>query len=89
MSAVQQQKPRAEIKGLTLVQREAMDLMSIEEAIMGLEPDVAHVYATTRGCAVRVVQRQGCPCIVTRDHRPFRHNVAVIDGVITEVLGRG
>lgn len=89
MSAVIERKPRAEIKGLTLEQREAMDLKSIDEAIIGLTPEVAHVYATTRGMAVRVAQREGCPCICTGDYRPFRHNVAVVDGVIVEVLGRG
>lgn len=89
MSAVIERKPRAEIKGLTLLQREAMDMKSVDEAILGLEPELANVYAATRGMSVRVVRRQGCPCIATRDYRPFRHNVAVVDGVIAEVLGRG
>lgn len=42
------------------------------------------------GLTFRVAMRQGCPAVITRDHKPTRLNVHVCkDGFVTEILGRG
>lgn len=61
-----------------------------ETWLVGLGIERATKLLGDRGMTLRVARRQGCECILTRDHRPFRWNVDVdAVGNITEVLGRG
>lgn len=83
------EKPKVEIPGLSFERRDQLDKLPLEEALIGLSPTVAHAYVGTRGNSVRVAIREGCECMITADHRPFRLNVATKNDLIIEYLGRG
>ena len=89
MTAETIEKPKTEIPGLSFERRDQLDAMPLEEALIGLNLTVANAYAGTRGNSVRVAIREGCECMITADHRPFRLNVATKNELIVEYLGRG
>ncbi|MEO1061926.1 MAG: hypothetical protein AAFZ07_10940 [Actinomycetota bacterium] len=49
----------------------------------------ADAWATERGLELRVVEVDGEPLAVTDDFREDRINVAIVDGVVTDVSGLG
>ena len=61
----------------------------IEALLMDQAEAAAEIICKDNGLRFRVVQRQGCPCIVTRDHVMTRMNVSITDGFVTHIHGRG
>jgi hypothetical protein len=59
------------------------------EQLLGLALPDAERLAGESDCAVRVVERDGEPLAVTMDFSPTRINVAVEDGLVTEVQSLG
>ncbi|PYS91509.1 MAG: hypothetical protein DMF62_02540 [Acidobacteria bacterium] len=60
-----------------------------DEWILGLTIEQATRKLQAEGLKLRVTFTDGAAVIVTRDVRPERVNVATIDGVVAEILGRG
>lgn len=67
----------------------AEKLESICESIVGQSVDAAKLEAERAGCSIRVMKIDGKNCIGTCDYKPSRINVAVADGKIIEITGRG
>lgn len=61
----------------------------LEALLMDQAEAAAETICKDLGLRFRVIRRQDCPCITTRDHVMTRINVAVTDGFITQVYGRG
>lgn len=61
----------------------------LEATLMDQTEEAAADICKDLGLRFRVINRQGCACITTRDHVMTRINVAVTDGFITNVYGRG
>jgi hypothetical protein len=61
----------------------------LEAALMHQSEQAAAEICKDLGLRFRVIRRQGCPCLCTRDVIMTRINVVVEDGFITEVSGRG
>lgn len=57
--------------------------------IVGRSEVDAAAAAEAEGCSVRVVERDGRSLAVTEDFRPDRINVAVAEGVVTEIVSLG
>lgn len=71
----------AEIQQIAKTKLEAMIIDHTVEAATEILKD--------SGLQLRVVKREGCPMITTRDYNPFRVNVGTDKGFINEVLGNG
>ncbi len=69
--------------------RKSEPSFDLDAALVHQSEMAAEEICKERGLRFRVVRRQGCPCVVTRDHIVTRINVAVEDGFVTEVLGKG
>lgn len=60
-----------------------------DDGLIGLTFEQAAIHAAGHGLTVRMTYFDGRACIVSRDFNQNRINVAVIDGIIAETLGRG
>lgn len=61
----------------------------LEATLMHLSEKAAADVCKDLGLRFRVINRQGCACIATRDHVMTRINVAITDDFVTNVYGRG
>jgi len=74
-----------ELKKLKKVDK--MNLQHFEQVIIGSTPEEADNFS--KEFFVRVMQRDGENFMGTAEFNPARVNVAVVDGMITEVLSNG
>jgi hypothetical protein len=65
------------------------DLQAVSGALVGLTEAEATDVATANGWLVRVVRRDGVDLPSTDDYRENRYNVAIVGGLISEVLSQG
>lgn len=63
--------------------------VAAEELLVGQTESGAEQAATAEGWGFRVVRRDGEDLPMTMDYRPDRVNVAVEDGVVTEIVSIG
>jgi hypothetical protein len=61
----------------------------MDDDLIGLSVTEAKAVLAKRDMILRVVKRDGRPCIGTRDVRPNRVNVIVDNNVIVGTTGRG
>ena len=80
MSMPEGSLPVDEVPGLRL---------AAEELLVGQTESAAEQAATAEGWGFRVVRRNGEDLPMTMDYRPDRVNVAVEDGVVTELVSIG
>lgn len=57
--------------------------------LIGLKEKKAKKMANKAGYHLRVIERDGLPCIITRDYRTDRLNVVVANQEILEVINVG
>lgn len=57
--------------------------------LVGLKEKKAKKKANKAGYHLRVIERDGLPCVITRDYRTDRLNVAVANEEILEVISVG
>ncbi|MFM2073538.1 MAG: hypothetical protein RLZZ623_3802 [Actinomycetota bacterium] len=67
----------------------APDLATASAALVGLTESEATDVATANGWLVRVVRRDGVDLPSTDDYRENRYNLAIVGGVVSEVLSQG
>ena len=59
------------------------------DQLIGLTFDQAVRHAMAKGLRVRATYKDGAKLVVDHEYRTDRVNVAITDGVVSEVLGRG
>jgi len=65
------------------------ELKDAHEICVGTQCVMAKDLLAEAGYKFRIVRINGRECITTRDFCPNRVNVAVIDGVVTSIVGIG
>jgi hypothetical protein len=68
---------------------DAVDLAEAAALLVGLTEAEATDAATAQGLTMRIVRLDGEDLPATMDYSPTRVNVAVADGIVTEVLSVG
>jgi hypothetical protein len=59
------------------------------QELVGLSPEEAAAVVRERGWVLRVVREDGADLVVTEDFRENRLNVAVVDGLVTDLVNVG
>jgi len=72
-----------------LVKRQNLDRSFNEKDLIGQTLKAASDFVADFGYILRVIQKNGSPCVLTRDYRLDRINVAIENDEITKVFNIG
>jgi hypothetical protein len=64
-------------------------LQEIKDSAIGCAVEVVSEKAKKLGWSIRVMKSDGKNCIGTCDYNPGRINIAVVDGIVTDILSVG